>query len=151
MADLDLVSRLAAAGGHRAILVTTRRDGSAHTSLVNAGMLADPVTGRPCVAAVVSGNARKLVHFRRTGRAAAVFQSDWEWATVEGPVRLAGPDDALDGFDADRLPRLLRDVFAAAGGTHEDWHTYDRVMAAERRVAVLIEPGRITGVGRPAR
>jgi hypothetical protein len=39
---------------------------------------------------------------------------------------------------------LLRDVFSAAGGTHDDWAEYDRVMAAERRVAVLIEPARLT-------
>jgi hypothetical protein len=35
-------------------------------------------------------------------------------------------------------------VFSAAGGTHDDWAEYDRVMAAERRVAVLIEPARLT-------
>ncbi len=42
----------------------------------------------------------------------------------------------------DRLPGLLRDVFAAAGGTHADWDEFDRVMAAERRAAVLVEPTR---------
>jgi hypothetical protein len=35
-------------------------------------------------------------------------------------------------------------VFSAAGGTHDDWVEYDRVMAAERRVAVLIELARLT-------
>jgi hypothetical protein len=64
--------------------------------------------------------------------------------SVEGPVRLIGPDDRAEGFDPAALPRLLRDVFTAAGGTHDDWETYDRVMAAERRVAVLLLPVRIT-------
>ena len=48
------------------------------------------------------------------------------------------------------MPQLLRDVFTAAGGVHEDWDEYDRVMAAERRAAVFIHPTHsITGVGQP--
>jgi hypothetical protein len=38
---------------------------------------------------------------------------------------------------------LLREVFTAAGGTHDDWDTYDAVMRDERRAAVLIDPTRI--------
>ena len=38
---------------------------------------------------------------------------------------------------------LLRDIFRAAGGSHEDWDEYDRVTAAERRAAVLITPGQV--------
>lgn len=38
---------------------------------------------------------------------------------------------------------LLRNVFTAAGGTHDDWDTYDRVMREEGRVAVLISPTRV--------
>jgi hypothetical protein len=34
-------------------------------------------------------------------------------------------------------------VFAAAGGRHENWEDYDRVMAEQRRTAVLIDPNRI--------
>jgi hypothetical protein len=33
-------------------------------------------------------------------------------------------------------------VFTGAGGTHDDWDTYDRVMREERRVAVLVDPVR---------
>jgi hypothetical protein len=36
----------------------------------------------------------------------------------------------------------LRSIFEAAGGTHDDWDTFDRVMAEERRTAVLITPQR---------
>jgi hypothetical protein len=39
---------------------------------------------------------------------------------------------------------VLRDVFSAAGGTHDDWDEYDRVVAADRRAAVLVTPERIT-------
>jgi len=75
-----------------------------------------------------------------------VVRAGWQWAGVEGPVQLAGPDDPLGGIDAERLRLLLREIFTAAGGSHDDWDEYDRVMAAERRVAVLIEPERIYGV-----
>lgn len=33
----------------------------------------------------------------------------------------------------------------AAGGVHDDWDTYDRTMAEQRRVVVLVEPTRIYG------
>jgi hypothetical protein len=54
-----------------------------------------------------------------------------------------GPDDALAGFDPTELPGLLRAIFVAAGGTHEDWPAFDRTMAEDRRAAVLVQPGRI--------
>ena len=63
--------------------------------------------------------------------------------TVEGRATLVGPDDPLDGIDAERLRLLLREVFTAAGGTHDDWDEYDRTMRAQRRTAVLVHPTRI--------
>ena len=53
----------------------------------------------------------------------------------------------MDGIDAEKLRVLLRAIFVAAGGAHDDWDEYDRVMASERRVAVLVEPERIYGNG----
>ena len=38
---------------------------------------------------------------------------------------------------------LLREAFVAAGGRHDNWAEYDRVMAEQRRTLVLIEPVRI--------
>jgi PPOX class probable F420-dependent enzyme len=143
-ADLDLLRRLAATDHGLAVVATTRQDGSVHASVVNAGVLADPITDRPVVGFVVSGSTVKLRLLRRSGRATVVFRAGWEWIAVEGSARLIGPDDLPDGFPAQRLPGLLRDVFRAAGGTHEDWAEYDRVMAAERRAAVLVEPARLT-------
>jgi PPOX class probable F420-dependent enzyme len=128
-----------------AVAATTRRDGSIHASVVNAGVLAHPASGRPCVGFVALGGAAKLDHLRRSGRACLTFRHHGDWAAVEGPVQLAGPADTLEGFPAQRLPALLREIFVAAGGTHDDWEEYDRVMAAEGRTAVLIEPARITG------
>jgi len=72
-----------------------------------------------------------------------VARVGWQWVAVEGPTELAGPDDPLPGIDAERRRRLLREIFTAAGGTHDDWDTYDRVMADERRSAVLVTPHRV--------
>jgi hypothetical protein len=38
---------------------------------------------------------------------------------------------------------LLREIFVAAGGTHDDWDGYDATMLDQRRTAVLVEPARI--------
>lgn len=144
--DLALVRRLVAGEHGLAIVSTTREDGSVHSSLVNAGVLADnPLGGGPVVATVIRGAALKLAHFRRTGTATLTFRVGWQWVSVDGPVTLIGPDDTVEGFAPARLPGLLRDIFTAAGGTHDDWAEYDRVMAAERRVAVLVAPTRIIG------
>jgi hypothetical protein len=51
------------------------------------------------------------------------------------------PGDVPD----EELRLLLRAVFTAAGGTHDDWDTYDRVMREEGRVAVLVAPRRVYG------
>jgi PPOX class probable F420-dependent enzyme len=144
---LDEVRRLAAADHGLVVIAIARDDGSVHASVVNAGVLDDPITGEPVVGLVAVGSSVKLRLLRRAPRATVVFRAGWEWVAVDGPVRLIGPDDLPDGFTADRVPRLLRDVFTAAGGTHDDWDEYDRVMAVERRTAVLIEPVRITSPG----
>jgi len=146
-ADLDLVRRLAAADHGLAVVATTRSDGSVQASVVNAGVIDDPITHVPVIGLVAGGSALKLRLLRRTGRATVVFRAGWEWVAVAGAARLVGPDDLPDGFAADRVPQLLRDVFTAAGGSHDDWAEYDRVMAAERRTAVLIEPTRLTTNG----
>ena len=79
---------------------------------------------------------------------AATFRNGWLWATVEGNAELAGPDDPQPWLtDADQLRLLLREVFTAAGGTHDDWDTYDRTMAEQRRTAVLVTPSRVYSNG----
>jgi hypothetical protein len=69
--------------------------------------------------------------------------------TAEGAVTLIGPDDPHPDFTAEQLPQLMRDVFIGAGGTHDDWDTFDRVMAEERRCAVFVTLNRVyTSPGR---
>jgi hypothetical protein len=52
-----------------------------------------------------------------------VVRAGWDWAAVEGPADLAGPDDGLPGLDAERIRVLLREIFTAAGGIHDGWDT----------------------------
>ena len=146
-ADLELVRRLAGADKGLAVVSTTRADGTVHSSLVNAGVFDHPLTKEPTVALVAAGNAYKLRLLATAGRANAVFRAGWEWVSVEGPVGILGPDHPRPDFPAEQLPQLLRDIFTAAGGTHDDWAEYDRVMAEERRTAVFIVPERITTNG----
>ena len=123
---------------------TLRPDGTIQSSVVNAGVLPHPVTGEQVVGLVSRGDAQRLANLRARPRATVVIRAGWQWVAAEGPVELAGPDDPLPGVDAERLRLLLREIFTAAGGTHDDFDTYDRVMADERRVAVLVTPARIS-------
>ena len=145
--DLELVRRLAAADKGLAIVSTTRPDGTVHSSLVNAGVFDHPVTKEPTVALVAAGAAYKLRLFAAAGRANAVFRAGWEWVSVEGPVDIIGPGHPRSDVPADALPQLLRDIFTSAGGSHDNWTEFDRVMAEERRTAVFITPARITTNG----
>jgi hypothetical protein len=71
------------------------------------------------------------------------IRAGWQWATAEGPVDLIGPADPFPGIDDERTRLLLREIFTAAGGTHEDFEEYDRVMKAEGRTAVFVQPERV--------
>jgi PPOX class probable F420-dependent enzyme len=143
MATIENVRDLAGRDQGLAVVVTQRSDGSPQASIVNAGVLAHPVSGDAVVGLVVRGDTRKHANLRRRPGATVVFRVGWEWIAVEGPAELAGPEDPLDGLDAGRVPQVLRDVFSAAGGTHDDWDEYDRVMADQRRLALLVSPERV--------
>ena len=128
-----------------AIVSVVRPDGTPAGSLVNAGVVDHPLTGERCIGFVVRGDARKVRHLRAAPNASIVWREGWAWVGAAGPVELIGPDDADVGLDADRMRLLLRAVFAGAGGSHDDWDAFDRVMATERRVAVLVRPQRLSG------
>ena len=147
MADLDAFAGLVPLDHGLVVVSTARADGTIQSSVVNAGVLDHPLTGEPVVGLVSGGSSKRLTNLRERPRATVVIRAGWRWAGVEGPVDLAGPDDPLGDIDAERLRKLLREIFTAAGGTHEDWDEYDRVMANERRVAVLVTPERTYGSG----
>ncbi len=147
MVDLAAFAALVPLDHGLVIVSTSRADGTIQSSVVNAGVLDHPVTGRPVVGLVAGGASRRLTNLRARPRATIVIRAGWRWAGAEGPIELAGPDDRLEGVEGDGLRVLLRTIFTAAGGTHENWEEYDRVMAEERRVAVLLEPDRTYGSG----
>jgi PPOX class probable F420-dependent enzyme len=145
MTTLEELAALAAAENGLAVVSTVRADATVQSSVVNAGVLPHPATGRPAVAFVTYGPV-KLANLRVRPQVALAFRSGWRWAAVEGRAELAGPDDPQAWLtDAERLRLLLRAVFTAAGGQHDDWDEYDRVMAEQRRTAVLVEPTRVYG------
>jgi PPOX class probable F420-dependent enzyme len=125
-----------------AVVSTARADGTIQSSVVNAGVLPHPIDGSEVVGFVTYGKA-KLANLRVRPPISVTFRSGWQWAAVEGGAELIGPDDPHPSLDAEALRLLLRQVFTAAGGTHDDWDAYDREMADQRRTAVLIAPARI--------
>lgn len=145
MMDLSVVQSLVSAETGLAVVATTRAEGSVQASVVNAGIVAHPLSRQQVVGFVTAGGSLKQRFLRARPACAITFRRGWRWATVEGDAELIGPDDALEGVDAGGLRMLLRDIFTAAGGTHDDWAEYDRVMAAERRAAVLVQPRRAYG------
>jgi PPOX class probable F420-dependent enzyme len=124
------------------VMTTLRRDGSIQASVVNAGVLHHPLKGETVVGLVAAGGSRKLHNLRADPRATIVARAGWRWAAVEADAEIVGPDDPHPDIDGEAVRLLLRNIFQAAGGTHDDWATYDRVMAAERRAAVLLVPRR---------
>jgi PPOX class probable F420-dependent enzyme len=142
MTTLDQAAALGQAEHGLAVISTCRADGTIQSSLVNAGVLDHPSTAAPVLAFVTYGKV-KLANLRARPQLAATFRSGWQWATVEGRAQLAGPDDPQPWLDAEQLRLLRRAVFVAAGGDHDDWAEYDRVMAAQGRTVVLVEPNRV--------
>ncbi len=146
MTTLDEAAALAAGESGLAVVSTVRADGSVQASLVNVGVLPHPAGGQPSLGFTTYGKV-KLGNLRARPQLAVTFRNGWQWATVEGRAELAGPDDPAPWLatssGADQLRLLLREVFTAAGGTHDNWPEYDRVMAEERRAVVLIDPSRV--------
>jgi len=145
MADLTDYARLVTRDHGLSVVSTLRADQTIQASVVNTGVLDHPVDGRPVVGFTTRGGTRKLANLRARPRLAVTVRAGWEWVTVEGTAELIGPDDPAEGVPGLRL--LLREVFSSAGGTHDDWATYDRVMAEERRAAVLVTPARVYSNG----
>lgn len=140
MIDLAVFAKLAGRDHGLCVVSTLRPDTTISSSLVNAGVMAHPTGGQSVAAFVSRGDARRLTYLRARPRATLVARAGWEWAAAEGPVQLIGPDEPADGVD---LRLLLREIFTAAGGTHDDWDAYDDVMAREHRTAVLLTPDRV--------
>jgi PPOX class probable F420-dependent enzyme len=124
------------------IVATSRGDGMIQSSLVSAGIVPHPATGEPALAFVANGPV-KLANLRARPQVTAAFRNGWQWAAVEGHAEPAGPDDPRPWPGPEPLRLLLREIFSAADGEHDDWDAYDRAMAGERRAAALVRPDRV--------
>lgn len=143
MASLDTVRSFLTEEHGLAVVSTVQADGAVLSTVVNCGIIDHPVTHEPRLALVSLGGAARLRHIRHGSPVTAAIRRGWNWVSVTGAAELIGPDDNAHGLDPDRIRILLRDIFTAAGGDHDDWHTYDQTMRDQARTAVLITPARI--------
>jgi PPOX class probable F420-dependent enzyme len=142
MATLQDVIDIGGQDGFLAVVSTLRSDTTIQCSVVNAGVLVHPVDNAEVVGFVTYGRM-KLANLRVRPQLSITFRAGWRWVTVEGRAELIGPDDPGRDLDAEGRRLLLRDVFVAAGGVHDDWESYDRTMVEQRRTAVLTRPSRL--------
>ena len=142
MTTLQDVVDIACQDHFLAVVSTLRSVATIQSSVVNAGVLTHPVRGGEVVGFVTYGRA-KLANLRARPQLSITFRAGWQWATAEGRAELIGPDDEYPGIDSESLRLLRREVFVAAGGTHDNWEDYDRTMAEQRRTVVLVSPSRL--------
>ena len=133
MTDLSTLAELASVDDGLCVFSTLRGDGSAQASVVNAGVLQHPLTGVQVVGLVATGAARKLRNLRADPRATIVARACRQWAAAEGSAQLIGLDDPHPDVNDEQLRLLLRAVFTAAGGTHDDWDTDDYARGTSNR------------------
>ncbi len=144
MRDLDAFAELSRKVNGLVFVSTLRADATIQSSLVNAGVMASPFGDQPVLAFVTYGQV-KLAHLRARPQITATARDGWRWCTVEGHAALVGPDDPHQNVNDERLRLLLREIFVAAGGSHDNWDEYDRTMIEQHRAAVLITPSRVYG------
>ena len=108
---------------HRAVLATTRADGTTQMSPVTAG-----VDDQDRVVISTRETAYKVRHLRALPYAALCAFTErffGDWMQVEGPVEIVSLPDAMEP---------LVDYYRRISGEHPDWAEYRAVMERDRRV-----------------
>jgi PPOX class probable F420-dependent enzyme len=128
---------------HRAVLLTSRADGTPQASLVTCGV--DPA-GRLVVSTYPE--RAKAANARRTPRASVIVMSDefnGPWVQVDGPAQVLDLPDALEP---------LVEYFRCISGEHPDWDEYRDAMRRQGKSLIRVTPqrwGPIATGGFPAR
>ena len=123
------------AQNHKAVLATTRSDGSPQLSLIAAG-----VDGDNKVVVSTREAAMKTKNLRQRPRASLLVFTDafyGEWVQVDGRVEVVPLPEAIDG---------LIDYYRQIGGEHPDWDEYRAAMIADKRIALTLRPERAYGL-----
>lgn len=145
MSDIEIFSNYLLEETGLVTVSTTQVDGRVLSSVVNCGMIEHPLTGDTCVAFVSGSKAARLKHIDRGSQVTITARRGWAWSSVTGPADLIRPEQVPESIDKEQMRLLLREVFHAAGGVHDDLEEYDRAMAQEGRVVVCVTPERVLG------
>jgi PPOX class probable F420-dependent enzyme len=108
---------------HRAVLATTRSDGSPQLSPITVGLDDE---GHAIIS--TRETAMKVHNLRRHPRAWLCLLNDGffgEWVQVEGDVEIVPLPEAMD---------LLEGYYRSISGEHPDWDEYRQAMVDQRRV-----------------
>ena len=112
---------------HRAVMATTRADGTTQMSPITVGVDDDDK-----VVVSTRETAYKVRHIRALPYAAICGTTDaffGEWVQVEGPVEIVSLPDALEP---------LVEYYRAIRGDHPDWEDYRATMVRESRVLLRL-------------
>ncbi len=112
---------------HRAVIATTRADGTTQMSPITVGVDDE---GRVVVSS--RETAYKVRHLRTLPYAAICGFGDaffGDWVQVEGPVDIVPLPDAME---------LLVDYYRSISGEHPDWDDYRAAMERDRRVMLRL-------------
>ena len=121
------------------VFTTFRRDGRPQMSLVTVG------TFEGGLAFTTQQGRAKTANLKRDPRCAIMLtRPNWRgYAVLDGDAEVRGNHNT----DAETLRMDLRAVYrVAAGREHPDWEEYDRAMVEQRRVVVVLKPGRLVTV-----
>jgi PPOX class probable F420-dependent enzyme len=128
---------------HRAVLVTSRADGTPQASPVTCGV----DSGGRVVISTYPERA-KATNVRRTATATVVVLSDdfnGPWVQVDGDAEVLDMPDAVEP---------LVDYFRSISGEHPDWTEYREAMRRQHKSLIRIAPrrwGPVATGGFPAR
>lgn len=128
---------------HRAVLLTTRADGTPQGSPVTCGV---DNSGRVVVSTYP--DRAKAVNVRRTPRASVIVLSDdfgGAWVQVDGPAEVIDLPDSVEP---------LVEYYRNIAGEHPDWDEYRAAMVKQGKSLIRVTPqrwGPVATGGFPAR